>query len=96
MKKLHEIITSKGSEYYRTKVIKYNDKIFKISYENRNGRQAIYVEVLTNNGDFKIVIGTHETGHEFTCSYVSSDLLKNEDSRKAIEISEKIIGKIFQ
>lgn len=33
MKKLHEVISNKGTEYFRTKILKYNENTFKISYE---------------------------------------------------------------
>lgn len=96
MKKLHEVISNKGTEYFRTKIIKYEDKLFKISYENRNGSERIYISTMTKNGDFQVVIGTHEIGHTFNCSYVSSEVSKNEDSQRAISLAEKTITKIYQ
>ena len=68
MKKLHEVISNKGTEYFRTKIIKYEDKLFKISYESRNGGERIYISTMTKNGDFQVIIGTHEIGHTFNCS----------------------------
>lgn len=95
MKKLHEVISNKGTEYFRTKILKYNENIFKISYENRNGCERIYISIMTKNGDFQVIIGTHEIGHNFTCSYVSSEISKNEDSQRAISLAKKIITKIY-
>jgi hypothetical protein len=51
---------------------------------------------MTKNGDFQVIIGTHEIGHTFNCSYVSSEVSKNEDSQRAILLAEKIITKIYQ
>ena len=96
MKPLNETITSKGTEYHRNKIVKHNDKKFKIIYENRNGRQTIYVEVMTINGDFACVLTHYDIGHTFACSYVGNEDSKNIDSRKAIELAEKLIAKIYE
>ena len=51
---------------------------------------------MTINGDFVCVLTHYDIGHTFACSYVANEDSKNIDSRKAIELAEKLIAKIYE
>jgi hypothetical protein len=96
MEKLHEVITNRGTEFYRVKIVKQYGTIFKITYQNRNGVSGVSAEVLTKNGDFAHILNKFDIGYELTTSYVSSEDAKIKDSANAIKVTEELILKIYK
>lgn len=95
MEKLHEAITNKGTEFYRVKISKFKERIFKTTYENRNGVSGISVQIMTNNGDFAYFLSKFDIGYELTCSYIATEDAKLKDSKNGISVAEKLVTKIY-
>lgn len=94
MEKLQESITNKGTEFYRVKISKFKDRIFKTTYENRNGVSGISVQIMTNNGDFAYFLNKFDIGYE-PCSYIANEDAKLKDSKNGISEAEKLVTKIY-
>jgi hypothetical protein len=95
IKTIHLAISNKGTEFFKTNIVEYNENKFKIIYENRNGIQGVSVMIMTKDGDFTCVLSRYEIPYVFKASYVSDEDKKISDSIEAMKFAENIIKKIY-
>jgi hypothetical protein len=95
IKTIYEAISNKGTEFFKTNIVEYNENKFKIIYENRNGSNGVSVMIMTKDGDFNCALSRYEIPYKFKASYVSDETQKITDSIEAIKFAENIIKKIY-
>lgn len=95
MKTLNDSIVSKGTEYFRNTIVRFETKTFKICYENRNGVNSVSVYIMGSDGAFIQVLSKYDINHLFNASYVSENHLKTSDSEVAIALAKKVINKVY-
>jgi len=94
MKTILETNSNKNS--YVTEFISYNDKTFRISYTNINGRSELSADIMKGDGTFEAILWKHIIGNNFEfVSYVSSDSQKMYNAQQGIKIVKQIIKKLY-
>ena len=84
-----------GSDYFGTKIISMFDKKFKISYECRNGKSGLNVEIMNPDGVFVHILSKYDLGFFHGPSYVSDEHNKDKDFYKGFELCKDVISKIY-
>jgi len=71
------------------------DKKFKISYECRNGKSGLNVEIMNPDGVFVHILSKYDLGFFHGPSYVSNQDNKDKDFYKGFELCKEVISKIY-
>jgi hypothetical protein len=93
-KVLHEAATDSG---IITKIIKFNEKIFRMVYECTNGTNRVTVQIQTADGQWAHVLSHLDLGGEFkfNVSYVCKLSEKIPEATKAFNLLFLLIRKIY-
>jgi hypothetical protein len=91
---LYESIDKRG---IISKIIKKDDKKFKLYYECTNGTQSLSAYIMDSEGTWRLVITKFDIGDnfQFNASYVSDITQKSVDAKKGFLELEKIIKAIY-
>jgi hypothetical protein len=86
--------TNNGTEYRSTKIISVYDKVYKLSYSNRNGVSDLDIHIMNGEGIFVFNLSKYDIGHEFV-SYVCDESDKDKNCDVAFKKCEEVISKIY-
>jgi len=92
---LFEQFTYPPNRAYVTRIIKFNQKTFKLVYDVRNGGKDLDLFVMSLNGEFKNIAWKYTVGFESNVSYVSDTSKKYEDAIAGFILLEDFIEKVY-